>query len=65
MSSRAGQVVVIRRPEKSVAIRQDFQHTFREDVSFFFTLSLQDFEDEVLLTQAAGARKVEGARNLG
>jgi hypothetical protein len=34
-------------------------------MSFFFTLSLQDFEDEVLLAETAGARKVEGARDLG
>src|SRR5438876_449745 len=43
----AGKVIVVRRTQKAVAIRQDFQHSFSKDVSFFFALSLQDFEDEV------------------
>jgi hypothetical protein len=34
-------------------------------VPLFFTLSLQDFEDEVLLAETAGAREVKGARDLG
>ena len=52
---RAGQVVVVGRAEKTVTIRQDFQHAFSEDVTFFFALGLKDLEDEVLLAQAAGA----------
>jgi len=34
-------------------------------MAFFFTLSLQDFKNEVLLAQTAGAGKVKSARDLG
>src|SRR5207237_2036786 len=61
----AGKVVVVRRTQEAVTVRQDFQHSFSKDVSFFFALGLQDFEDEVLLAQAAGAGKLQGTRDLG
>ncbi len=62
---RTGQIVVIGRAEEAVAIRQDFQHAFGEDVAFFFALGLKDLEDEVLLAQAAGAGQLEGPSDLG
>ena len=62
---RAGQVVVVGRAQETVAIRQDFQHAFGEDVSFFFALGLQDLEDQVLLAQAAGAGEVERTSYAG
>ena len=52
---RAGQVVVVRRTQKAVAIGQDFQHALGKDVAFFFTLRLQNFEDQVLFAHTAGA----------
>ncbi len=40
-----GQVVVIGRAQESVAVGQDFEDAFGEDVAFFFALGLEDFED--------------------
>ena len=60
-----GQVVVIGRAEEAVAVGQDFQHAFGEDVAFFFALGLQDLEDQVLLAQAAGAGQIEVPGDLG
>ena len=60
-----GQVVVIGRAQEAVAVREDFQHTFGEDVSFFFTLRLQDLEDEVLFAESAGAGELQGSGDLG
>jgi len=57
-------VVVVGRAEKAVAVGQDFENTFREDVPFFFALGLEDFEDEVLLAEAAGAADVKTARKF-
>src|SRR5580765_370551 len=62
---RTGQVVVVGRAKESVAVGQDFKDAFSEDVSFFFALCLQDFEDKVLLAEAAGAREFQGARDAG
>ena len=59
----AGQVVVIGRAEEAVAVGQNFQHAFGEDVAFFFALRLENLEDQVLLAQAAGAGDLEGARD--
>ncbi len=61
----AGQVVVIRRAQEAVAVGKDFQHAFGEDVAFFFALRLQDFEDQILLAQAARTGEVELASDLG
>ena len=62
---RAGQIVVIRRAQKSVAIRKDFEHAFGEDVAFFFALRLQDLENQILFAHAAGTGKVKGASDFG
>src|SRR5436305_2678459 len=62
---RAWKIVVISGAEKTIAIGQYFQHTFSKDVPLFFTLGLQDFKDEVLLAETAGAREVKSARDLG
>ena len=59
----AGQVVVIRGAEKAVAVGQDFQHAFRENVPFFFALRLEDLEDQVLLAEPACAGNLKSARN--
>ena len=59
----AGQVIVVRRTKKSIAIGQDFEHAFGKDVAFFFALGLKDLEDQVLFAEAAGARDFQGARN--
>ena len=58
---RAGQVVVVGRAQEAVAVGQDFEHAFGEDVAFFFALGLKNLEDEVLLAEAAGAGDVEAA----
>ena len=60
---RAGQIVVVGRAQKAVAVGQNFQHAFGEDVAFFFALCLQDLEDQILLAKAAGPRDLQGARN--
>ncbi len=52
---RAGQIVVVGRTEETVAVGQDLQYAFGEDVAFFFALGLENLEDQVLLAQAAGA----------
>ena len=59
----AGQVVVIGGAEEAVAVREDFEDALGEDVAFFFALRLEDFEDEVLLAEAAGAGDFESARD--
>ena len=60
----AGQVVVVGRAEEAVAVGQDFEDAFGEDVAFFFALGLEDLEDEVLLAQGAGAGDFEAAGEL-
>ena len=62
---RAGQVVVVRRAQKAVAVGQDFQHALGKDVAFFFALGLEDLEDQVLLAQTAGAGQVQRSGDLG
>ena len=62
---RPGKIVVVGRAKESVAVGQDFEHTFGEDVSFFFALRLQDLEDKVLLAKPAGAGKLERAGDAG
>ena len=59
-----GQVVVVRRAQEAVAVGQDLEHAFGEDVPFFFALRLQNLEDQVLLAQTAGAGNVEATRKL-
>src|ERR1700761_6393061 len=61
---RARQIVIVGRAEKAVAVREDFQHPFSEDVTLFFTLGLENLEDEVLLAKAGGAGDVEAASKL-
>ena len=65
MSSGPGQIVVVRRAQEAVAVGQDFQHAFGEDVAFFFALRLEDLEDQVLLAQSAGAGQVQRSGDLG
>src|SRR5438105_14659091 len=60
----SGEIVVIGRTQKAVAIRKDFKHAFGEDVAFFFALRLKNFENQVLLAHAAGAGEIERAGNL-
>src|SRR5580698_5431275 len=61
----AGKVVVIGRAQEAVAVGQDFEHSFREDVAFFFALGLKDFEDQVLLAQSTSAGQIQGSGDLG
>jgi hypothetical protein len=61
----AGQVVVIGRAQEALAVGKDLQYTFSEDVSFFFTLRLQDLEDEILFAESAGAGQLQGSGDLG
>ncbi len=60
---RSGQIVVVGRAKEAIAVREDFQYAFGEDVAFFFALRLEDLEDQILLAKAAGARNLEGSRN--
>src|SRR5580692_4049862 len=60
---RAGQVVVVRRAKKAVAVRQNLEDAFGKNVAFLFTLGLKDLEDQILLAKAAGARYFQGARD--
>jgi hypothetical protein len=62
---RPRQVVVVGRAQEAVAVREDLQHAFGEDVSFFFALRLQDLEDEVLFAESAGAGQLQGSGDLG
>ena len=57
-------IVVVGRAQESITVRKDFQYAFRENVAFFFALRLKNFENEVLLAHAAGAREIERARDL-
>src|SRR6202044_90598 len=57
------QIVVVGRAKESVAVGEDFKDTFGEDVSLFLALCLEDFENEILLAKAAGARDFQGARD--
>ena len=59
----AGQIVIIRRAKKAVAVGQNFQHALGEDVALFFALRLENLEDQVLLAEAAGAGDFKAARN--
>ena len=59
----AGQIVVVGGAKEAVAVGQDFEHAFGEDVAFFFALGLKNLEDQVLLAEAAGTGDFEGARN--
>jgi hypothetical protein len=61
---RPGQVVVVRRAQEAVAVGQNLQHAFGEDVAFLFALRLQNLEDKVLLAEAAGAGNVKAAGQL-
>ena len=60
---RAGQIVVVRRAQKAVAVGQDFQHALGEDVAFFFALRLKNLEDQVLFAETARALDVQSPRN--
>ena len=62
---RARKIVVVGGAEEAVPVRQDFKHAFCENMAFLFALRLENFENQVLLTHAAGAGKVERAGNLG
>src|SRR5687768_16438349 len=55
---RAGEVVIVRRPEKSEPFRETLQHAFGKDQTTLFCLRLQDLEDEFLLPHACVARNV-------
>jgi hypothetical protein len=59
----AGQIVVIGRAEEAVAVGEDLEDAFGEDVAFFFALRLEDLEDQILFAKAAGAGNLQGARN--
>src|SRR3989442_1764028 len=56
---RSGQVVVVRSPQGSESIRQDFQEAFRVDSPHLLGLRLEDLEDQLLLAQPAHALDVE------
>ena len=56
---RPGEIIVIRGPEEPEAVRQDFQDAASENDPVLFHLGLEDGEDELLLSQAAGPFHVE------
>src|SRR5438105_3770879 len=60
-----GKVVVIGRAEKAIAVRQNFEHAFGEDVAFFFALRLEDLKDQILLAQTAGPGQIQRSGDLG
>jgi hypothetical protein len=59
----AGQIVVISGAEKAVAVRQNFQDAFSENVAFLFALRLKNPVNQVLLAEAAGTGNFQSARN--
>ena len=59
-----GEVVVVRGAEEAVAVGQDLEDAFGEDVAFFFALGLEDLEDEVLFAQGTGAGNFKSAGEL-
>src|SRR5574341_153465 len=62
---RAGQVVVVRRPEEAEAVGQDLEHAFAEDHAVLFGLRLEDREDQLLLSHAAGALDLQLVGHIG
>src|SRR5580704_14696565 len=56
---RAGQVVVFGSAQEAEAVRQAFQHAFREDQAVLFRLGAEDLEDQLLLAHARGAGNVQ------
>jgi hypothetical protein len=60
---RAGQIVLVGRAEKTIAVGQDFEDTLGKDVAFFFALCLEDLEDEVLFPKSTGSGYFEAARD--
>ena len=60
---RPREIVIVRRTKKAVPVGKDFKHPFGKDVTFFFALGLEDLEDKILFSEAAGARDFEGARD--
>src|SRR5437870_1287892 len=61
----AGQIVVVGRAEKAIAVGQNFQHAFGKNVGFFFALRLEDLEDQILLAQTAGPGQIQRSGDLG
>ena len=49
--------------EKAVAVGQNFQDPFGENMAFLFALRLKNPEDQVLLAEAAGPCNFQTARN--
>ena len=60
---RTGEIVVIGRAKKAVAVGENLKNSLGKDVTFFFALRLKDLEDEILLAKAAGTRDFQGTRN--
>jgi hypothetical protein len=60
---RSGQIVVVGRAEEAVAVGENLKDSLGEDVAFFFALSLEDLEDQILLAEAAGARNLKRTGN--
>src|SRR6202044_3041082 len=57
------QVVVIGGAKEAVAVGEDFENALGKDVAFFFALRLENFEDQVLLAESAGAGDFKGPRD--
>ena len=64
MSSGPGQIVVVGRAQESEAVRQDFEHAFREDEAALFGLRLQDLKNQLLLAHAGRAGHAHVLRDL-
>ena len=50
--------------QETEAVRQRFEHPFRENEAALLGARLEDLEDELLLAHAGGARDVELLRDL-
>src|SRR5258705_6926 len=61
---RTREIVVVRGTEESVSLGEDLQDPFREDQAVLLGLSLENLEDQLLLSETAGSLHVEGVRKL-
>src|SRR6185503_8618920 len=56
---RAGEIVVIRRSQKTESVRESFQHTFAVNMTILLSLSLQDRKDQLLFAHIGSAFNIE------
>ena len=56
---RAGQIIVIRRTQKTESVRESLQHSFTVNMTILLSLRLQDRKDQLLLAHIGSAFNIE------